>query len=234
MFFQIPHQQPILKNFLFCCSMASQNNGDDTLSESQEVLGPTTNLEVFHAENWKWLQENAQLWQQKKASVFVDNLSQYMKDKQKDKEEDPSTSPNTNACQPAKRNSFLHTWPPWNLQKKTDNYGPEIDQRICNVLQECWQSPYQKEEITYTLEAQIRPKMPLPSNHLRLTSTWPSLNDKLKRTCNTLTMQCAEHDKSLACLMDMLTMAEATCYDEGKLVLEELEFDFPNTNRLLA
>ena len=34
--------------------------------------------------------------------------------------------------------------------------------------------------------------------------------------------------------MDMLTMAEATCYDEGKLVLEELEFDFPNTNRLLA
>lgn len=133
-----------------------------------------------------------------------------------------------------KPNSFLHTWPPWNLQKKTDNYGPEIDQRICNVLQECWQSPYQKEEITYTLEAQIRPKMPLPSNHLRLTSTWPSLNDKLKRTYNTLTMHCAEHDKSLACLMDMLTMAEATCYDEGKLVLEELEFDFPNTNRLLA
>ena len=45
--------------------------------------------------------ENAQLWQQKKASVFLDNLSQYMKDKQKDKEEDPSTSPNTNASQPA-------------------------------------------------------------------------------------------------------------------------------------
>ena len=116
--------------------------------------------------------ENAQLWQQKKASVFLDNLSQYMKDKQKDKEEDPSTSPNTNASQPAKTKQLpAHLTPMEPAEKKPDNYGPEIDQRICNVLQECWQSPYQKEEITYTLEAQIRPQMPLSSNHLRLTST---------------------------------------------------------------
>ena len=220
---------------------------NDTMSESQEIQGPA-DLETLLQENRKLLKENNQLRQKHKASEFLENFSQFIESQKKDGGDPGSGSADQSRSgegAPNQGNTGNNKKLPAHLSnmkpaEKTDNYGPEIDQKICDVLAECWHGTYRKEEIIDALEAQVRPKnalalKPLEVNNINMTKTGRTNEKEFRYIGNAI---CGA-GKSLAYLMDMLTSAEATCLQEapddgGKLELEELQFDFPRANMLLA
>ena len=192
MFFQILISSHILKNFLFCCSMASQNNGDDHFEwvTDRSFRTHLTNLVIkvcclLCHENWKWScrSQCPVMATEKSQCVCWQFISIHEKINKKTRKKILLPHQILMLASLLKPNSFLHTWPPWNLQKKTDNYGPEIDQRICNVLQsECWQSPYQKEEITQYIGGSNQTKnalafKPLEVNIHMTKSEWQTEKD---------------------------------------------------------
>ena len=76
---------------------------------------------------------------------------------------------------------------------------------------------------------------PLKVNEVKMTKTDRSNEKDLRYIGNAI---CGA-GKGLAYLMEMLSLAEEKCLqvapdDEGKLVLDEFEFDFPQANMLLA
>ena len=247
-FLILPHSSHYVSVSL-CSSMASNYEEDDTMNESQEVVGPTNDLEELRAQNKKLLQENKKLQQTAKASEFIDNLSEFMKNRQKNK--NPSEPPADTGDGGSSPSSQTNPQPTPNQQlpehlahlkptEKTDNFGLDIAQNICDILQQCWQTPYRKEEIIDALDAQVRPGNALAFKHLEVNNITMNKTDKIaEKDMRYIGNAICGAGKSLAYMMDMLTTAEGRCRqispkDEGKLVLNEMEFDFPEANRLLA
>ena len=97
-------------------------------------------------------------------------------------------------------------------------------------MEECWHNPFSKEEIIEVLDAQVHPEnaAALKPLEVKMTKTDHSSEKDLRYIGNAI---CGA-GKGLAYLMEMLSIAEEKCLqeapdDEGKLVLDEFEFDFP-------
>ena len=120
-----------------------------------------------------------------------------------------SVGDNGNAEQiPECYNDLKHT-------EKTDNIGLAISQALCNILTQCWQTPFRKEEIIDVLQRAERPENATMLKPLEI-------NTEVRKLMNKQDLQ-REQDmryignvicaagKNLAQLMDMLAHAEITC-----------------------
>ena len=126
-------------------------------------------------------------------------------------------------------------------QSKTDNMGPAISGNIAALLEQCWHYPFRHEEIVEALQSQVCPQnvcavKPLEINEeVHMTKTDRARDRDFKYIGNAI---CGA-GKCLSYLMDMLASAEARLHDEypeddGWLVVEGFQFDFPKCNKLIV
>ena len=119
-------------------------------------------------------------------------------------------------------------------QVKMDNMGPPISENYSELLEHCWRFPFRKEEIVEILDKQVRPSNVTAVKPLEVNSESDKANEKdLRYIANAV---CAA-GKCLSYLMDMLAQAEVQLWvdfpeDDGWLVVEDFQFDFPKANKL--
>ena len=219
----------------------------DTMSESQEVItgangatGGQNQMKDLQSQLLKLQKENSELRANLPDTAnFTDNdvfkglcqvisnqLKKGDKDKPKPEPEGPDLSPVYDEMKP---------------QSKTDNIGPAISNNVAELLELCWHYPFRREEIIEALEAQVRPQnvsavKPLEINsEVHMTKSDRARDKDLKYIGNAI---CGA-GKCLSYLMDMLASAEAQLRDtypddEGWLVVDGFQFDFPKTNKLIV
>ena len=234
----------------------SENNGDEGTSDpAQEVRDLQTSLDQLRRENEDLCTAATAA---KSAELFFTGLSQGIDkvinkykpsatvtaDKNKGNDEndrDTESSDSDSNEGNTNKSDVPDCFQVLKKKVKTDNTGPPISDEIATLLECCWHAPFPKEEISETLDSQVRPKNVDAVKPLEIDPEVPinPQDRKNEKEFRYIGNAICGAGKCLAYLMDMLASAETYLRkdfpdDNGWLVLDDFEFDFGKANKLVV